>query len=106
MYKTTRNVSGGTGMTCKDCGHSMRTNEICEKPLQAATDMLKHMAAHNASRAFATAERVIGAEPVPAVAPAVPPSASQIERQEQPDQTHVLTSLAPTEISRVEEQAN
>jgi hypothetical protein len=28
-------------------------NKICKTPLQSATDMLKHMAAHNASRAFA-----------------------------------------------------
>jgi hypothetical protein len=31
--------------------------------LQAATDMLKHMAAHNASRAFATVERDMRPEP-------------------------------------------
>jgi hypothetical protein len=28
-------------------------NTICKAPLQSATDMLKHMAVHNASRAFA-----------------------------------------------------
>jgi hypothetical protein len=28
-------------------------NTICKTPLQSATDMLKHMAVHNASRAFA-----------------------------------------------------
>jgi hypothetical protein len=28
-------------------------NKICENPIQSATDMLKHMAVHNASRAFA-----------------------------------------------------
>jgi hypothetical protein len=49
-------------MTCKDCGHAVSMNEICEKPIQAATDMLKHMAAHNASRAFATVGRVIRPE--------------------------------------------
>lgn len=27
-------------------------NKICETPLQSATDMLKHMAKHTASRAF------------------------------------------------------
>jgi hypothetical protein len=27
-------------------------NKICETPLQSATDMLKHMAQHSASRAF------------------------------------------------------
>jgi len=50
-------------MTCKDCGHEISMNKICEKPIQAATDMLKHMAAHNASRAFAAVERVIVPEP-------------------------------------------
>ena len=55
MYTTTRNIAGGTFMTCKDCGHAISVNKICESPIQAATDMLKHMAAHNASRAFAAA---------------------------------------------------
>jgi len=59
MYKTTRNMAGGTLMTCKDCGHSLSMNQICEKPIQSATDMLKHMAAHNASRAFTQVEPVI-----------------------------------------------
>ena len=63
MYKTTRNVAGGTHMRCKDCGHEMSMNTICERPIQAATDMLKHMAAHNASRAFAVVERVVRPEP-------------------------------------------
>ena len=62
MYTTTRNMTGGTLMTCKDCGHAVSMNKICEKPIQAATDMLKHMAAHNASRAFATVGRVIRPE--------------------------------------------
>jgi len=53
MYTTTRNIVGGTLMTCKDCGHAVSMDRICETPLQSATDMLKHMAAHNASRAFA-----------------------------------------------------
>jgi hypothetical protein len=50
-------------MTCKDCRHEISVNKICEKPIQAATDMLKHMAAHNASRAFATVERDMQPEP-------------------------------------------
>jgi hypothetical protein len=66
-------------MTCKDCGHAISVNKICERPIQAATDMLKHMAAHNASRAFAVAthvvapepEAIVSVEPVPAF-PAVP----------------------------------
>ena len=40
-------------MVCSDCGDSISMNKICKTPLQSATDMLKHMAAHNASRAFA-----------------------------------------------------
>jgi hypothetical protein len=38
-------------------------NKMCERPIQAATDMLKHMAAPNASRAFAVPESVTGQEP-------------------------------------------
>jgi hypothetical protein len=38
-------------------------NKICENPIQSATDMLKHMAAHNASRAFAAVEHVTRPEP-------------------------------------------
>ena len=53
-------------MICKDCGHAISVNKICERPIQAATDMLKHMAAHNASRAFAVVESVIRPEPEPA----------------------------------------
>jgi hypothetical protein len=58
MYTTTRNIAGGTLMTCKDCGSEISMNKMCEKPLQAATDMLKHMAAHNASPAVAAVERL------------------------------------------------
>ena len=50
-------------MRCKDCGHEISINKMCERPIQAATDMLKHMAAHNASRAFAVAESVMGQQP-------------------------------------------
>jgi hypothetical protein len=63
MYTTTRNIAGGTFMTCKDCGHAISMNKMCQEPIQSATDMLKHMAAHNASRAFAPVERVTPAEP-------------------------------------------
>ena len=62
MYTTTRNIAGGTFMTCKDCGHAVSMNKMCEKPLQSATDILKHMATHNASHAFASVERVTGPE--------------------------------------------
>ena len=68
MYKTTR-IAGDTFMTCKDCGHAISMNKICERPIQAATDILKHMAAHNASRAFAVAAGVMApksAEAIPA----------------------------------------
>jgi hypothetical protein len=50
-------------MRCKDCGHEISMNKICERPIQAATDMLKHVAAHNASRAFATVEHDMRPEP-------------------------------------------
>jgi hypothetical protein len=44
-------------MTCNDCGEAISLNKLCEAPLQSATNMLKHMAGHNASRAFAVANR-------------------------------------------------
>jgi len=53
MYTTTRRIAGGTFMVCSDCGDAVSMNTICKTPLQSATDMLKHMAVHNASRAFA-----------------------------------------------------
>jgi hypothetical protein len=53
MYTTTRRIAGGTFMVCDDCGDAVSMNKICKTPLQSATDMLKHMAAHDASRAFA-----------------------------------------------------
>ncbi|HXO35721.1 MAG TPA: hypothetical protein VN901_25560 [Candidatus Acidoferrales bacterium] len=62
MYTTIRNIAGGTFMTCKDCGHAVSMNKMCEKPLQSATDILKHMATHNASHAFASVERATGPE--------------------------------------------
>lgn len=78
MYTTTRNIAGGTLMTCKDCGHAISMNKLCEKPIQAATDILKHMAAHNASRAFAVGsvirpepEAVRSSESAPGIAVAV-----------------------------------
>ena len=63
MYITTRHIAGGTFMTCNDCGDAISMNKICENPIQSATDMLKHMAAHNASRAFAAVEHVMPPEP-------------------------------------------
>ena len=63
MYKMTRNIGCGTHMRCNDCGHEISMNKMCERPIQAATDMLKHMAAHNASRAFAVAASVMVPEP-------------------------------------------
>ena len=68
MYITTRNIAGGTFMTCGDCGHAISMNQICKTPLQSATDMLKHMAAHNASRAFAALAGA--AQPEPKAVPA------------------------------------
>jgi hypothetical protein len=40
-------------MVCSDCGDAISMNKICENPIQSATDMLRHMGAHSASRAFA-----------------------------------------------------
>lgn len=83
MYIRIRTITGGISMICKNCGHAISVNKICERPIQAATDMLKHMAAHNASRAFAVAESVTGQEPEailavepPLALPAVPWTAS------------------------------
>ena len=72
MYIRTRRLAGDTHMRCRDCGHEISMNKICERPIQAATDMLKHMAAHNASRAFAAVQSVVRPEPeaTPAVEPA------------------------------------
>lgn len=71
MYKTTRNVAGDASMVCNDCGHEISMNKMCERPIQAATDMLKHMAAHNASRAFAATASVMRPEAgaIPTVEP-------------------------------------
>jgi hypothetical protein len=44
-------------MVCSDCGDAISMNNICKTPLQSATDMLKHMAVHNASPAFAPVVR-------------------------------------------------
>jgi hypothetical protein len=51
-------------MTCKDCEYAITMNQICEEPIQAAINMLKHLASHNAARAFAAAKCVVGAEPI------------------------------------------
>ena len=53
MYTMTRRMVGGTFMVCSDCGDAISMNTLCKTPLQSATDMLKHMAVHNASRASA-----------------------------------------------------
>ena len=50
-------------MVCGDCGDAISMNKVCENPLQSATGMLKHMAAHNASRAFAPIEQLSQPEP-------------------------------------------
>ena len=52
MYTTVRNMTGDTFLACKDCGHAVSMAKICEKPIQSATDVLKHMAVHNASIAL------------------------------------------------------
>jgi hypothetical protein len=81
MYKTTRNIAGDTLMTCKDCGHAISLNKICEKPIQSATDMLKHMAAHNASRAFAAVGRVMRPEPEAISSSELAPTLSAAQQQ-------------------------
>jgi len=58
MYITTRSITGDTLVACGDCGYAVSMNKICETPLQSATDMLKHMAAHKASRLLVAGERV------------------------------------------------
>lgn len=72
MYITTRSIAGGTFMSCNDCGDAISMNKICEKPLQSATDMLKHMAHHNASRAFPSVMPVSRPEPEAVPAEAAP----------------------------------
>ena len=52
MFNTTRKATGNTMITCNDCSHSISMNDLGVKPIQAATDMLRHMAFHNAGRAF------------------------------------------------------
>jgi hypothetical protein len=79
MYNTTRRIAGGTFMVCSDCGDAISMNEVCKNPLQSATDMLKHMAVHNASRAFAPIEHLRQPEPEadPSSTPAPSISASE-----------------------------
>jgi hypothetical protein len=50
-------------MICNDCGHAISMNKICDKPLQSAADMLKHIAAHNSPRAFGHVWPVMRPEP-------------------------------------------
>ena len=74
-------------MTCGDCGHAVSLNKLCETPLQSATDMLKHMAAHNASRAFAQVRPVNSQKlQVSKEAPAVPSPESARVVSTSPDQ--------------------
>ena len=73
MYITIRRVTGTT-MACKECGHTISLNKICEQPLKSATDMLKHMAAHNAARAFAPIQRAV----VPQLKPETPPASADV----------------------------
>jgi len=89
MYKTTRTIAGGTFTTCNDCGHAISMNKICETPLQSAIDMLKHMAAHNASRAFATVGRVVQPEPE------VVPATELAPAQSVPAPVTPITQLSP-----------
>lgn len=59
MYTTTRNIAGDTFMTCKDCGHTVSMNKMCEKPLQSASDILKHISACKSSQVIAVPGHVL-----------------------------------------------
>jgi hypothetical protein len=68
-------------------------NKMCEKPLQAATDMLKHMAAHNASLAVAAVERPRQPEPEAGASSELAPALgipAPVDRVEPP-----ITQLGP-----------
>ena len=86
-------------MTCNDCGDAISMNEICKTPLQSATGMLKHMAVHNASRAFAAAE--ILKKPEPELDGAIPSSKLSpilsAFQQEEIDSTALRASTHATE---------
>ena len=73
MYTTTRRIAGGTFVVCSDCGDAIGMNKICENPIQSATDMLKHMAVHKASRAFAPVVEHVP-QPEPEADPSAEPS--------------------------------
>ena len=45
-------------MTWKDCRQEIRMNKICDKPIQSATRILKHVVADNVPQAFASVGRV------------------------------------------------
>jgi hypothetical protein len=74
MYIRIRSIVGGTQMRCRSVATEISMNKICERPIQSATDMLKHMAAHNASHAFAVAESVMRREPEAVLAVEPPPA--------------------------------
>ena len=65
-------------MICKNRGHAISVNKICEKPIQTATDMLRHVAVHGVSRAFGVAARVMKPEPKAIVTVEVLPSFAAI----------------------------
>ena len=73
MFIRTQTTAGGISMICNNCGHAISVNKICEGRIRSATDMLKHMAAHNASRAFAPAPRVIEPSLAPEATPVSEP---------------------------------
>jgi len=68
-------------MVCNDCGHEISMNKLCETPIQSSINMLNHMAAHNASRAFLPVVDHV-AQPEPDAAPSgeSAPSLSASER--------------------------
>jgi hypothetical protein len=76
MYTTIRHLTGNTIMTCSECGHAMHMNQICERPIQVATQTLKHLATHNVARAFAAKLRNMAPDPALAIAEIAPLSVS------------------------------
>jgi hypothetical protein len=76
MYTTIRHLTGSTIMTCSECGHAMHMNQICERPIHVATQMLKHLAAHNVAHCFATKLRNMAPDPALAIAGIAPLSVS------------------------------
>jgi hypothetical protein len=59
MHSATENIAGGTFMTRRECGLAISMNSLWENPIQSATDILRHVLAHKASRLLLAGERII-----------------------------------------------